>query len=63
MDAKNVGGIYGLSDEGEDIKVIAVDVDDAFHAVANGIIKCAHAIIALQWLELNLRRISEQWLL
>ncbi|MBA2710008.1 MAG: NUDIX domain-containing protein [Tatlockia sp.] len=61
VDAQKVNGIYGLKDEDEDIKVSVVQITDAFNAVKNGEIKSAHAIIALQWLELNLEQLRKQW--
>lgn len=53
VDASQAGGIHGLSEEGEDIKVIVYDYDQAFRQVKSGRICNATAIIALQWLELN----------
>jgi ADP-ribose pyrophosphatase len=62
VDASSVRGIHGLIEENEDIKVMAVDVCDAFAALANGQIKNAPAIIALQWLQLNLAQLKKLWL-
>jgi ADP-ribose pyrophosphatase len=62
VDASSVGGIHGLAEENEDIKVMAIDVCDAFAALANGHIKHAAAIIALQWLQLNLEQLKRRWL-
>jgi len=54
VDAAQVEGVHGLQEEGEDIRVWGVDVDEAFAAVASGDINNAPAIIALQWLQLRL---------
>jgi ADP-ribose pyrophosphatase len=51
---KGVGGVYGLTTEGEDINVQVVTADVAFKAVAAGHIKNAASIIALQWLQINI---------
>lgn len=53
VDASKAGGVFGLAEEGEDIKVSVVSSDEAFAKVRSGEIKDAPAIIALQWLELN----------
>ena len=57
VDASKACGIHGLETEGEDIKVHVVSTKDAFAAVKNGTICNGSSIIALQWLELNLRQI------
>jgi ADP-ribose pyrophosphatase len=53
VDASNIGGIYGLANEGEDILVKAYDFQEAMQLLKNGAINTATAIIALQWLALN----------
>ncbi len=56
---KGVGGVYGLETEGEDINVQVVSIDLAFKAVADGNIKNAASIIALQWLQINIERLQK----
>lgn len=58
IDSKGVGGIHGLADENEDIRVEVVDVDQAYAMVRDGRIKSSPAIIALLWLELNEQRLA-----
>ncbi|MGB5445728.1 MAG: ADP-ribose diphosphatase [Psychromonas sp.] len=53
VDSSNVGGLYGLEHEGEDIRVHVVPRETAYQWVKEGKIYNAAAIIALQWLELN----------
>ena len=53
VDSTGVGGIHGLAEENEDIRVEVVDVDTAYDWVADGTIKSSATIIALQWLQLN----------
>ncbi len=48
-DLTNVGGLYGLEEEGEDIRVHVVSADDAIRMLEDGTIKNAISIIALQW--------------
>ena len=57
LDSSQVSGIHGLASEGEDIRVHKVSSQDAFEAVRCGKINNAATIIALQWLELNLKQI------
>ncbi len=58
LDSGNVGGIHGLKDEGEDIKVHKIEREQAYNAVKNGKINNAATVIALQWLELNRNNIA-----
>lgn len=54
VDSTKAQQFCGLKEEYEDIKVHILDVQDAFTAVRNGQVNNSAAIIALQWLELNL---------
>lgn len=62
IDATHVGGIFGLPEEGEDIKVHVSPRATAYQAVVNGQINNAISIIALQWLELNYAKVQQMWL-
>jgi len=62
VDSKSVGGIHGVVDEGEDIKVTVVSYEESVSLLENGQIKSASPIIALQWLMLNRERLRRQWL-
>lgn len=53
VDAEQAGGIHGLAQEGENIRVVVLSVDEAFAKMAKGEICSAPTIIALQWLALN----------
>lgn len=53
VDSEGVGGIHGLANENEDIRVMLVDADEAYAWLREGRIKSSATIIALQWLELN----------
>lgn len=52
-DTAGVGGVHGRADEGEDIRVRVVPLDEALQMVRTGAIHAAQLIIALQWLALN----------
>lgn len=56
-DTSNAGGIHGLDDEHEDIKVHVLKVPEAFDMLNQGKINNASSIIALQWLKLNIHNI------
>jgi ADP-ribose pyrophosphatase len=58
VDSEGVGGIHGLADENEDIRVLVVDAEEAFAWVREGKIRSSPAVIALLWLELNQARIQ-----
>ena len=46
-------GVYGLSEEGEDIRSMVLSLDEALSWLASGIIDSAIPALALQWLALN----------
>jgi len=59
--AETVGGVYGLAEEGEDIKVHELSVNDALTFVNDGTINNAMTIIGVQWLALNYQQLQKQW--
>ncbi|MFC6670108.1 NUDIX domain-containing protein [Marinobacterium aestuariivivens] len=61
VDAGGAGGVHGLDEEGEDIKVHRIAASDAFAMVRSGRIDNAPAIIAIQWLEMNRPRLRAGW--
>ncbi len=60
-DFSGVTGVYGVREEGEDIRVSRVTAQAAFEMVASNVIVSATPIIAIQWLQINHRRIRELW--
>ncbi len=61
VDSRNAGGIHGLDEEGEDIRVLVMPVEDALAQLAAGRIKFSPAIITLQWLALNRDDLRTRW--
>ncbi len=61
VDTAQVGGIHGLIEENEDILVKAIPFSDALKLLAQGQIRSAIPIIAIQWLALNKERLQAQW--
>lgn len=57
-----VGGVFGVEEEGEDIRVHVWPLADALQALQNGRIDNAASIIALQWLALNKEQVKADWL-
>lgn len=62
VDASQTGGVYGLEEEGEDIRVLTLPFGEALEYMRNGKINSASAIIALQWLALNYDGVRERWM-
>ena len=60
-DLSRAGGIFGLAEEHEDIRVQVLSCERAFADLAAGKFRNAMTIIALQWLQLNKARVCEQW--
>jgi len=48
-----MGGVYGLESENEDIEVVVLPYEEAIKGIKKGYLANAMSIIALQWLELN----------
>ena len=59
VDSEGIGGIHGLPHEHEDIRVLVVDSQQAYAWVRDGRIRSSATIIALQWLELNEKRLRK----
>lgn len=62
VDARDVGGLYGLAEEGEDIRAEVVSFDTAMAFLESGKVSSATTIIALQWLALNREKLRARWL-
>ena len=62
VDSSDAGGVHGLAEEGEDIRVFVVSVDDALSLLREGRIVNAKTIIALQWLASNYDKVRKRWL-
>jgi len=61
-DLSKAGGIHGLDEESEDIKVHVLSFDDCWALYLQQKISNAHTLIAIQWLERNRDNLREQWL-
>ena len=62
VDSSDAGGVHGLAEEGEDIRVLVVSVDEALSLLREGRIVNAKTIIALQWLASNYDKVRKRWL-
>lgn len=60
VDAAGAGGVHGLDDENEDIRVVVLPFADAMAAMSDGQIVASPAVIALQWLALNRDRLRNE---
>ena len=61
VDASQAGGIHGLADESEDIRVVPMSADEAIARMQSGAIVSAAPIIALQWLTHNRDHMRRRW--
>ncbi len=62
VDSTNVGGIYGLAEEDEDILVSVISFAEAYNLLEQGRIESGIPIIAIQWLALNRDKLRAKWL-
>lgn len=61
VDAAGAGGIHGLPEEGEDIRVMALPFERAWALVEAGRVRSAIPLVALQWLALHRERLRARW--
>lgn len=61
VDSAGIGGIHGLADEGEDIRVEVLGFEAAMAALATGRVRSSPGVVALQWLALNRARLRAAW--
>lgn len=62
VDSDPLGGVYGLAEEHEDIKVHVLPADDALALLRENRVTNATALIALQWFALNRVELRRRWL-
>ena len=60
-EAPPAGGVHGLADEDEDIRVHVMPLDEALDGIDHGRIRAASAIVALQWLGLHRAGVRARW--
>lgn len=61
VDAGDAGGIHGLADEQEDIKVVVKSYDETMALLRAGKIDNGFTIVALYWLAANRERLRREW--
>ena len=61
IDATGAGGVFGLDEEGEDIRAHVLPLDDALARLDAGV-AVASTMIALQWLALHRDEVRGRWL-
>lgn len=61
VDSASAGGVHGLADEGEDIRVAVMGFDAATAALEGGLVESSSAFAALQWLALNRGDLRRRW--
>ena len=62
VDAGSAGGIFGIEEEGEDIRVEVLTADQAIAELYGGRVNSTTAIIAVQWLAMNRESLRKSWL-
>lgn len=62
IDASQIGGVHGLTEEHEDIFAFSLPADEAFELIRQGQIRTAPAILSLTWLQLHRNFLRDLWL-
>lgn len=60
-DLSAAGGVHGVEQEHEDIRVHVLGIRQLKEMLAQGELSNAHTLIAVQWLLLNHQRMQSQW--
>jgi ADP-ribose pyrophosphatase len=61
VDARGAGGLHGLADEGEDIRVHVLPRERVMAALDRGEIVNGHTLVALQWLRIHGESLRADW--
>ena len=61
VDASNVGGVHGLEEEGEDIRVFTETPENVFAMLADGRIHNSMTMIPMYWFKENRKRLRAAW--
>jgi ADP-ribose pyrophosphatase len=61
VDASNAGGVHGLDEEGEDIKVFTATPEEAFAMLDDGRICNSMSMIPMFWFQRNRDRLKAAW--
>ena len=61
IDSRNKGGIFGLSEEHEDIRAQVFSKEYVYNALKTGEICNSATIIAVQWLQLHELEVKAKW--
>jgi ADP-ribose pyrophosphatase len=61
VDSEGAGGLHGLPEEGEDIKVVVMNADRFIAMARDGEISNGTCLIAAQWFAMNRDDLRSQW--
>jgi len=61
VDSRGVGGLHGLADESEDIRVFVLPFDEALEWVDRGRVENGVSVIALLWLARHREALRRRW--
>ena len=61
VESEGLGGLHGVAEEGEDIRVHLFDFAEAMEMVDNGRVNSATPLIALHWLARHRDRLRQIW--
>jgi len=61
VDSRGAGGIHGLAEEHEDIRVDRLPYGEAMRLLEEGRVTNSVSLIALQWLALHRERVRAAW--
>jgi ADP-ribose pyrophosphatase len=61
VDSRQAGGIHGLAEEHEDIRVMVKTIAEVEAMLDEGRIESAHTLIGLYWLLRHRERLKRDW--
>ena len=60
-DSAGLGGVHGLAEEGEDIRVVVLEFETALQLLEAGKVQASPALISLLWLARHRERLRREW--
>lgn len=61
IDARGAGGVHGLAEENEDIRVVVKTIAEVEAMLEAGAIESSHTLISLYWLLRHRERLKKEW--
>ncbi|MFN3077353.1 MAG: NUDIX domain-containing protein [Alphaproteobacteria bacterium] len=62
VDSRGAGGVHGLIEEGEDIRVVVIPSNEVLAMLERDELRNSATLVAIQWFALNRQKLRQRWL-